>query len=49
MDDVETDDLGYSDAESQPPNWIQSHEPLRVEPRGETRDGVPSEINEIEE
>ena len=47
MDDVETDDLGYSDAESQPPNWIQSPEPLRVEPRGETRDGVPSEIGEI--
>lgn len=31
LDDVETDDPGYSETEMTPPDWAQPLQPLRVE------------------
>jgi Family of unknown function (DUF6763) len=40
VDDVERDDLGYSDAEVQPPNLMQPPAPLGIEGWDDTRNGA---------
>jgi hypothetical protein len=47
MDDIEKDDLGYTDFESPPPNRIQPPEPLSVEPWDDTRNGVLVELSNL--
>ena len=50
IDDVERDDLGYTDAEAVLPNLTQPPEPLGIEAWDDTRDGaVDLVVNEEEE
>ena len=43
MDDIESDDLGFSDTEPRGMNWTQPQEPLGFEAWDDTRDGVSTE------
>ena len=46
MDDIETDDLGYSETEMKPTDWTQPLEPLKV--GGETwEEVVPEEERDV--